>query len=128
MGLWSIVIPDSADVTNLVTNPSAETGTAGWAAVSGGTLAQSSAKQRRGYASLSYTSTTAIADGITFDSVTLVSGTTYTLAFDFWGASGVPSVDVEEEGVPADGLRGFGGGAAPAEWVENWAGPPPITD
>ena len=89
-GLWSVLIPETADVTNLVTNPSGETATTGYAARSGGTLAGSTSKSRRGYKSLSYTSTTATTDGIYYDAVAVTSGTTYTLAFDFWGANAIP--------------------------------------
>lgn len=85
-GLFSVIIPEAT--TNLVTNPSLETGTTGWTAV-GGSIARSAAQQRRGIYSLAVTPTSAATDGCYFGTVSLTSGTTYTASVDVLGAPGV---------------------------------------
>lgn len=85
---WSIISPVAT--TNLITNPSFETATTGWAAAGSATVAQSATQQRRGVYSLSVESTSASADGAYFGTVSLTSGTSYTFSVDVYGADGVP--------------------------------------
>lgn len=85
-GLFSVVVPEAT--TNLCTNPSVETGTAGYTAV-GGSIARSTTQQRRGVYSLAVTPTSAATDGVYFGTVSLTSGTTYTASVDVYGAPGV---------------------------------------
>lgn len=89
MGQWSLVLPETSDVTNLITNPSAETGTTGWTA-GAGTLARVASQQRRGAWCLSYTPTATTTDGFYFGTVSLTNGVTYTASFDVKGVNGVP--------------------------------------
>lgn len=83
---FSIIVPEAT--TNLVANPSVETGTTGYAAV-GGSIARSTTQQRRGAYSLAVTPTAAAGDGVRYDTVGLTSGTTYTFGVDVRGAAGV---------------------------------------
>ena len=87
-GLWSVIVPEQNEVTNLITNPSFETATTGWAAA-GGSVAANTTYQRRGHKSLAVTCTTASGSGVYYDALALTSGTTYAFAFDFYGVSGV---------------------------------------
>ena len=47
-GFWGVLLPSTSAITNLCTNPSIETVTTGYAAVSGGTAAAATTKSRRG--------------------------------------------------------------------------------
>lgn len=84
---WSVIIPEAS--TNMVINPSPQTGTTGYTAV-GGSIAQSATRQRRGVYSLKVTPTSATGDGVYYGTVSLVDATTYTFSVDVWAAVGVP--------------------------------------
>src|SRR4029453_15970344 len=81
-----IIIPEAT--TNLVTNPSIETATTGYTAV-GGSIAQSNTKQYHGVYSLGVTPGAGTTDGAFYGTVSLTSGTTYTLSCKFWGQAGL---------------------------------------
>lgn len=83
---WRVVMPPTAAVVNIVSNPSIETGTTGYTAV-GGTVAQSIAKQRRGAYSLLVTPGAGVNDGFYFGTVS-VTAKPYPWLFDFWGEAG----------------------------------------
>src|SRR5512135_2707458 len=85
MGDWSIVVPEAE--TNLVTNPSIEIDTTGYA-LSGTAMARVTSDQRRGGACLRITPSAGPNDGCYY-AITLVAGTTYTISFDFRGENGV---------------------------------------
>ena len=87
--IWKIVVPESADVTNLVTNPSIEVDATGFTAV-GGSVARSSAQQKRGGYSLAVTPTSGTADGAFYGTVSLTSGQSYTSSVDVWGVDTIP--------------------------------------
>lgn len=89
MGLWSVVVPESADVTNMVTNPSVEIDTTGYTAV-GGSISQIASQQRRGTYGLQVSPTAGTADGVYFGTVSLTSGQTYTFSLDVKGVNGIP--------------------------------------
>src|SRR5512146_2281505 len=86
-GYWQVIVPTGSDVTNLVTNPSGESGSTGYSG-SGGTLTTTATYQRRGVYALSYTPTAGTTNGFYYN-VSLTSGTTYYLSCDFLGAAGV---------------------------------------
>lgn len=76
-GPFSVVIPEAT--TNLITNPSFETGTTGHTALGSASIAQSTAQQYKGAASLAITMTSATTDGSAYTgTLSLTSGTTYT--------------------------------------------------
>lgn len=79
--LWII---EPKEATNLITNPSFETNTTGWAAVGASvTIAQSAAYQRRGVYSCKITPPSGNQiSGIYFGTFALSSGTTYYLSLD----------------------------------------------
>lgn len=81
-----VIIPE--ETTNLVTNPSIETATTNYTAV-GGSIARSATKQYHGTYSLAITPTAATTDGAYYGTISLTSGTTYTLSCKFWGLPGV---------------------------------------
>jgi len=76
MGYWSIILPEAA--TNLITNPSFETNTTGWAASGTNTIASSTAEAKFGGYSLkaTYQDNTTLA---TY-AATLTASTTYYLS------------------------------------------------
>ncbi|MEZ4501746.1 MAG: carbohydrate binding domain-containing protein [Dehalococcoidia bacterium] len=76
--------------TNLVTNPSFETGTAGWASFNGASIAQDGGDARFGSSSLLVTTPGSVGDeGATQSALIAVSpSTTYTCSMWFAGASG----------------------------------------
>lgn len=79
-----IVVPEAA--TNIITNPSFETGTTGWSATAG-SIARSSSAYRRGQYALSVTPS---ANGdVVYYTTTLTSGTTYNLSLDILTINGV---------------------------------------
>lgn len=86
MGLWQIVIPQSAK--NLITNPSPYVNTAGYA-VGGGSLFRDATKTRRGIASFQYVPSSGVNDGFYF-SLSLTSGSAYSFTVDIFGANGIP--------------------------------------
>lgn len=86
-GFFSVVVPEAG--TNLVTNPSAETGVTGYTSVGSATGTRTTAQQRRGVYSIAVTPTAATGDGIYYGSISLTSGTTYTFSLDFLGIPGV---------------------------------------
>lgn len=88
-GAWSVVVPPTADITNLVANPSLETNTTGYTAV-GGSIARSATKQRRGAYALEVTPGAGVNNGFFFGTVAVGAATRYPWSFDFWGAGGVP--------------------------------------
>jgi len=76
MGYWSIILPEAA--TNLITNPSFETNTTGWAASGTNTIASSTAEAKFGGYSLkaTYQDTATLASY----AATLTASTTYYLS------------------------------------------------
>jgi len=83
-GLWNIVVPE--ETTNLVTNPSVEIkdNTTGWAAMAGA-IAQDTSNPPYGLHDLKCTPAVGVDDGCYFGTVSLTSGTSYTLSFYFKG-------------------------------------------
>ena len=90
MGLWKIIVPETSDVTNLVINPSSETGATGYAHAGAATLDSLLVKARRGFAGEQSVLTTGTGDGIYYGTVSLTSGITYTASIDVYGVAGVP--------------------------------------
>lgn len=93
MGNWAIIVPETAEVTNLVTNPSGERNTKSeYAAVAGGSLDPKVefGNQRRGAYAFEYTPTSTTGDGVYYGPVTLTSGVNYTFSLDVKGVLGVP--------------------------------------
>ena len=88
MSAWSIVIPQAVDITNLVTNPSAELATTGFTGVTN-TPARTAAQQRRGAWSISYAMASGVNDGLYFGTVSLTNGVTYGFSVDVKGVAGV---------------------------------------
>jgi hypothetical protein len=84
--VWSVVVPVAR--TNLVTNPSFETGTTAWTAI-GGSIARTTTQQYHGAYSLAITPTAATTDGARFDTVSLTSGTTYAYSAKVRGVAGL---------------------------------------
>lgn len=77
MGLWEIVLPQAT--TNLITNPSFETGTTGWTATAG-SLSRVTTDRRFGLYSLSWTPASGTSDSVYFGTVTMIDGSTYTFS------------------------------------------------
>lgn len=78
---------------NLVDNPSIERATTNYAAVAGGTMARSFTRQRWGAASLQYTPTVSVNDGVYYGDTTpvaLTAGTMYYGSVFGYFAPGVP--------------------------------------
>lgn len=84
--VWSVLVPVAR--TNLITNPSFETGTTAWTAI-GGSIARSTAQQYHGAYSLAITPTATTTDGARFDTVSLTSGTTYAYSAKLRGVAGL---------------------------------------
>lgn len=86
-GEFFVVVPRGS-ITNLVTNPSFETGTTGHTA-SGSAIARSASYQARGVYALQITPNNSVAgEGDTF-AVTLLANTQYTFSCDVRGSGGV---------------------------------------
>ncbi len=83
----SVVVPVAR--TNLVTNPSFETNTTNWAVQGGGSIARSTLQQYHGAYSLQVTVSAVTTDGAQFDTVALVSGTTYAYSIKILGVAGL---------------------------------------
>lgn len=81
----SVIVPIAR--TNLVSNPSFETNTTSWTAI-GGSIARSTTYQYHGAYSLAITPTATTTDGARFDTVSLVSGTTYAYSCKVLGVAG----------------------------------------
>ncbi len=91
MGFWSIIVPAAG--TNLVTNPSVETGTTGYTASgSGASIARvtTSLLQKWGLYGLQVTPGSGTDNGVYFGTVSLTSGTTYTASVYIKGTNGIP--------------------------------------
>jgi hypothetical protein len=88
-GLWSIIVPETSELLNLVENPSSEIDTTDYFGISA-TVASSTARARRGYKSISVTPTTSVNDGGYYDEVSLTSGVDYAYSLDFYGVDGIP--------------------------------------
>jgi len=86
---WKVVIPETTDTTNLVTNPSIEVDTTGYTAV-GGSVARSTTQQKRGGYSLVVTPTSGVNDGVYYGTVSLTSGQSYTYSVDLFGVDTIP--------------------------------------
>src|SRR5512139_924784 len=86
-GLWSIIIPSTTAITNLITNPSAETVTTGWTAQAGSTLTRSTFNATRGYCRLTLLCDTAVNAGLYYSELALTSAVDYTFAFDHSGTN-----------------------------------------
>lgn len=83
----SIIVPQAR--TNLILNPSFETNTTNWAAVSG-SIARSAAQQYHGAYSLEVTPTAANDTGATYSgALSLTSGVTYAVSLKIKGVAGV---------------------------------------
>ncbi|MCI0363692.1 MAG: phage tail family protein [Phycisphaerales bacterium] len=93
-----LVFPEST--TNLISNPSMEIDTTGWAAINGATIARSTTKQSRGVASLSISGANVNA-GADYARASLVNGETYTESIDFYGVDGIPYTLELRDGVGA---------------------------
>jgi hypothetical protein len=74
---------------NLCTNGSFETNTTLWAASGGGSIARSTVQQYHGAYSLQISPSAATADGASYDTVALVSGTTYAYSAKVRGVAGL---------------------------------------
>ncbi len=86
-GPFSVVIPEAT--TNLITNPSLETGTTSYTALNSASIAQSSTQQYKGAYSLAITMTSATTDGAAYTgTLSLTSGTTYTASGWVLGQAG----------------------------------------
>lgn len=81
----SVIVPVAR--TNLCINPSFETNTTSWTAI-GGSIARSTLFQYHGAYSLAITPTAATTDGARYDTVSLVSGTTYAYSCKVLGVAG----------------------------------------
>jgi hypothetical protein len=81
----SVIVPVAR--TNLCQNPSFETNTTSWTAI-GGSIARSTLFQYHGAYSLAITPTAATTDGARYDTVSLVSGTTYAYSCKVLGIAG----------------------------------------
>ncbi len=86
MGLWEIIVPE--ETTNLVTNPSVEEDTTGWAAMAGA-ISRETNDPPFGLYNLEVTPAAGVDDGCYFGTVALVSGTPYTFSFKFRGEDGI---------------------------------------
>lgn len=73
--------------TNLITNPSFETNTTGWASAWGDTLAQDTSASSVGDASLKITAIGAAGGGAYFEITGLTTSTDYTFSADVWAES-----------------------------------------
>lgn len=89
MGYWSVLLPESSDVTNMVANPSVELATTGFTAV-GGTIVRASEQSRRGGYSLRVEPTAGVNDGVYFGTVALGISQNYTFSVDMRGYVGIP--------------------------------------
>lgn len=87
MSLWSIIVPEGT--TNLVTNPSVERDTTGWAAIDGA-IARSALHSAFGLYSLAVTPTSNPNDGVRGPGFAAMSGGTYTFSVYVRGVAGVP--------------------------------------
>lgn len=86
-GPFSVVIPEAT--TNLLTNPSFETGTTSWIARGSASIAQSTTQQYKGAASLAITPTSGSIDGAAYSgTLSLTAGTTYTASAWVLGQAG----------------------------------------
>lgn len=93
---WSVVVPIAR--TNLITNPSFETGTTSWTAI-GSSIARSTTQQYHGAYSLAITPTATTTDGVRYDTVSLTSGTTYAYSAKMRGVAGLKySLGIETTG------------------------------
>lgn len=88
-GMVSVLIPPAADITNLVTNPSAETAVTGYTGVTN-TATRQATYQRRGAWGVSYAMAAGTTDGLYYGTVSLTNAITYTFACDVRGALGIP--------------------------------------
>jgi hypothetical protein len=86
-GLWEIIVAEAT--TNLVTNPSFETGTTGWTATAGG-IAQSATNQRFGLYSCAWTPSSGTTDSVYFGTISTTNGVTYTFTLYVLGVLNIP--------------------------------------
>ena len=86
-GRWSIIVPEAT--TNLLSNPSFETNTTGWAVTAGGSIARSAVYSVYGLYSLAVTPDADVNDGVT-TSFAATNGVTYTFSVYVRGVAGVP--------------------------------------
>ena len=89
---WDIVVPQKAELTNLVSNPSFElqgTATLGYTAIGAGSSANETVGGIRGRKYLVVTPDTGVNDGIYYGTVALTTGVTYTFSLDFKGTAAV---------------------------------------
>jgi len=87
MSDWSIIVAKAT--TNLITNPSFENATTGWAAMAGA-IARSTDDPPFGLYNLKCTPAVATMDGCYFATVALTSGTTYTASIYVKGVNAIP--------------------------------------
>ena len=86
-GLWSIVLPDSTDVYNVITNPSFEIDTTGWEAKGGATISRVTTLSHRGHACLKVEPTMDVYSGVQFP-YTFGNSLYYNIGIDFYGDVG----------------------------------------
>lgn len=85
-GQFYALLPQST--TNLITNPSFETGTTGWTAIAGSrTRVTTTGYQRRGAYGLQVTPTASSTDGVFYGNVTTTTGQDYTFSVDVYSDS-----------------------------------------
>jgi len=119
-GLWNIVVPEAT--TNLVTNPSIETATTGWAAMAGA-IAQDTSNPPYGLYDLKCTPAVGVDDGCYFGTVSMTSGTSYTFSFYFKGVTAIPykAYFATTGGVLAGAAETFTGDGEWHCYTETWA-------
>lgn len=86
---FSVVVPTGTDQTNLAPNPSGETGTTGYAIITGGSVAQDITEQKFGAASIKCIPGATATDGCKYGDFALVSGSRYYFSTWFKGTSGL---------------------------------------
>ena len=119
-GLWDIVVPEAT--TNLCLNPSFETNTTGWAAMAGA-ISQETDDPPFGLYNLEVTPAVGVDDGAYFGTVSLTSGTSYTLSFYFMGETAIPykAYFATVGGVLAGAEETFTGDGEWHRYTETWA-------
>lgn len=105
-GLWSIILPDSTDVYNEITNPSFEIDTTGWEAKGGATISRVTTLSHRGHACLKVEPTTDVYSGVQFP-YTFSDFTYYNIGIDFYGDVGASyQLTIESTDSPATTVKG----------------------
>lgn len=93
MSNWKILVPLTADIVNLISNPSFETGMTNWTNINGAASARDAANAtRRLYSAKVSPANGSNLSGIVGNNITVTNSLTYYTKFDFVGASGVTYV------------------------------------